>query len=1395
MTFDSASANGAAAPVLPVADSRRWQPIRGGLLNIYRYDYEEFRYEQGRLLLRGDNGTGKSRVLALQLPFLLDGEVAPHRLEPDGDPAKRIEWNLLLGKHQDRLGYTWLELGRRDGGGARHYLTLGAGLRAVEGRGLVGKWFFITRQRIGEDLFLQSAAGPALTRERLAEAIGDRGEIVTSASAYRRAVDAALFKLGEHRYGALVDLLVQLRQPQLSRQLDERRLSAALSEALPPVALPIVADVAESFRSLEADRVALEAFQAASRGVEQFLEGYRRYTRVAARRRADDVRRTHAAYEAAMRRLRAAETERDARGRELEGLEVRIDRLVLGERAAATAVETLLGSPQMRDAQALDHARRAADQRAEEAKEAETALARAREARVRWEHDRDEAMHAVAVSHVAVAEIAAQAADLGAAAGLDAAHRAAVGPLALPDGRLDPSALDAAERHVEQAVGERLRAARHVRELAGFVDAAQTALSAAKQSHTELTAQLDEVFGAQRMAHEALAREREHLARAFRAWTTSLVQLEAGDPDVVVDELTDWCQTTAGPSPVATRVRQALDAAIDRLARRRAEIEQRRTQAVLVLDRLRADLARLAGGQHLPPPAPYTRDEFARTGRAGAPLWLLCDFRPSIDKAARAGLEAALEASGLLDAWVTPDGALLPQGVHDTAIVPGTSPEPEADGHLGLWLLATVDHDDPRTAGMTNSVVSAVLRHIGARAGAGHIWVDVDGHWQLGPLHGAWTKPAAAHIGEGAREAARRGRLAALAVEIAGEEEELALIDTDAASVVRSEQAARNEAGAAPGDDRVRAALAAIVEAGRTAAALRIRVSEAETRVADRRQTLDAAIRVRDDAAQDLGIAAWVADLGGLEDAIGAYRRAVAGLWPTGRHHASVANQASRAVNSLAEAVDSEGRHAALLLKAREKARTAAVERDTLEQSIGAAVEEVLKRLADARAALETVQSELKRTRDARETARVSEALARQGVDTETQHLQADAAQRDVAIAALKTFGVARLLDVAQTGFDAGDPPGWSVTRAVEVARGIETAFANFDSDDGSWQRVQRDIHASIQRLTDTLLPYDYQPGTTIEDGLFVVTVPFRGRTCTMTDLCSVLAEEVTSRRVLLDAREREILENHLIGEVSAHLHERLRAAEALVREMNEELRTRHTSTGMTLRFTWEPLDDGPPGLLEARARLLRAGGTWSPAERQALGAFLQDRIRAVRAANETETWQEHLTAAFDYRAWHHFCVERQQDGQWKRLTRRTHGTGSGGEKAIALTIPQFAAAAAHYRTADPLAPRLILLDEAFVGIDKPMRAQCMGLLRAFDLDFVMTSEQEWGCYASVPGIAIYHLSVRPGIEAVGVTRWVWNGRERTLDDQRLPTAAPPDSGQLVSLLATPDGDGAVRIS
>src|SRR5437773_12547204 len=131
---------GAEKPALPCPRRERWQPLRCGLVNLYKYDREEFHYENGRLLLRGNNGTGKSRVLALQLPFLLDGEVNPERLEPDADPSRKMEWNLLMGRYPDRTGYTWIEFGRRDAASHDLYLTLGCGLSAAEGQAGVRRW-------------------------------------------------------------------------------------------------------------------------------------------------------------------------------------------------------------------------------------------------------------------------------------------------------------------------------------------------------------------------------------------------------------------------------------------------------------------------------------------------------------------------------------------------------------------------------------------------------------------------------------------------------------------------------------------------------------------------------------------------------------------------------------------------------------------------------------------------------------------------------------------------------------------------------------------------------------------------------------------------------------------------------------------------------------------------------------------------------------------------------------------------------------------------------------------------------------------------------------------------------------------------------------------------------
>jgi hypothetical protein len=363
---------------LPAPARERWQPLRLGLVDLFYYDQEEFAFRDGRLLLRGNNGTGKSKVLALTLPFLLDGDLSAHRVEPDADPNKRMEWNLLLGgehPNDERLGYAWLEFGRTDDEGTA-FCTIGCGMKAVKGRGIVANWFFVTDQRVGEDLTLVDATGVALTVDRLEDAIGPRGGVHRRARDYRRAVDERLFGLGDVRYGALIDLLIRIRAPQLSKRPDERGLSAALTGALPPLDQALIADVAEAFRALEEDGDELAAMIEARDASQQYLTTYRAYARMAARRRAGPVRQTQTVFDRVSRELAEAEEQHASAQADLRQARETLDEL-RAERTRLDARRLVLqDDPAARSAQELRRAGADAEQADRRRSEAQSAVDR-----------------------------------------------------------------------------------------------------------------------------------------------------------------------------------------------------------------------------------------------------------------------------------------------------------------------------------------------------------------------------------------------------------------------------------------------------------------------------------------------------------------------------------------------------------------------------------------------------------------------------------------------------------------------------------------------------------------------------------------------------------------------------------------------------------------------------------------------------------------------------------------------------------------------------------------------------------------------------------------------------------------------------------------------------------
>jgi len=350
-------------PALPIPTRQRWQPLRLGLVELFHYDSEEFWFRDGHLLLRGNNGTGKSKVLSLTLPFLLDAQLKSSRIEPDGDSGKKMSWNLLMGSYDRRIGYAWIEFGRLAEDGTPHYLTLGAGLAAVAARAQVDSWFFVLEDSIGaprinQDIWLMSDQRVVLTRERLRDALHGRGQVFDTAVSYRRAVDERLFHLGTRRYDALMDTLIQLRQPQLSKKPDETALSDALTEALPPLAPELLGDVAEALGQLEEDRRQLEEYQALARAVDRFDQRYRIYAGTQSRRQARALRQAQTEFDSASRaradaqaRLETAETE-EALAR------ITHDDAELALKREQARLDILRADPTMQDANRLESAER-----------------------------------------------------------------------------------------------------------------------------------------------------------------------------------------------------------------------------------------------------------------------------------------------------------------------------------------------------------------------------------------------------------------------------------------------------------------------------------------------------------------------------------------------------------------------------------------------------------------------------------------------------------------------------------------------------------------------------------------------------------------------------------------------------------------------------------------------------------------------------------------------------------------------------------------------------------------------------------------------------------------------------------------------------------------------------
>ncbi|MEV0218266.1 TIGR02680 family protein [Streptomyces sp. NPDC050704] len=1402
-----------------VPSPHRYRLHRAGIRNVWQYDEQEFSFGGGRLLLRGKNGAGKSKALEMLLPYLLDGDA--RALDATGTGRTTLLWLMLDGFEQtNRLGYLWVEFVRTDDEGHDHHLTLGAAIRASQSTRTAKPFFFVTSLRVGEDLQLAPGGRP-LPVDQLKSLVG--AEHVTDRAVEHRArVARHLFGLTDPaRYRNLLHLLHRLRRPTIGDRIDSGGLVSVLAETLPALDDEVVDKVARNLDDLDAVRTDLGRLERTDEALRTFLTGYRGYLHGALRRRADQVHgelerlaeHRRAAGEAARKaaELRTSEdelaahadvlrAESEAAGTDLAALHDSAAYRSLKELAEKRATVTALHSAAATAVKALRQAhssqeeagRRLTDEAGrlgEELVELGTAHGELLREAERSGLDPVHLGEPVVVPVTPVA--AAVTAELTAPDG--DFHLVRHSEVLAVDTEVGAGALGAWDTQLDAAGPVIRNRARAVTELAALMEKSRRAQREAHEADAareRLEEQTEEARARAGRRREETAREGEAFSDAVQAWTERLRSLTGVSLDAVraltVHDPAEGPLPAHAPDEVADTARAAVDPWLAELG------EQRDARAVAIrelaaeqdrLRRERDDWERRTD----PAPAPPPHRSAPRTPGTGAPLYRLVDFTENaeaLEPAARAGLEAALEASGLLDAWVCADGTVLDPAARDTLLVPGTPP---AGPTLAEVLRPVAAPDSGVSAEQVESVLRTValvtpggIGAVGATGATADSVIGTDGSWQLGVARGRHTKQTAEYVGAEVRAETRRRALAELDRQLADVQEQLTEQQSNLRILTEHRTKVADTLSHPPAARRLTDAWARAAEAERAAQVL-VGKASAAAREAEQARTRAVAARRETEAtasANDLPVEPAALDSVRLAlDRLGTgterLRRRLRAVASSVDGHRQGRESYERALTSCREAESDYAGPLARLDAARRTVRG-------LEEAIGASEQEILAREDAAKRRLDAVgrqlpgvERDLSAAHDERVRAEEDERVRRGALAT--QEGEAITSGRRLRTA-LSVPGVRRGagLDAVAEG-EADD---------VESARDDARERTEEDAHDRT-KALRRLVEAVRSRLEPergdisdtTLLNRHTELRDQLSGGYDATLEEHDGiKVCRLVDdhgphdIAAVgerIAAQAAEARDRLTEREREVFQRFLTGELGDHLSSQVLAAGALVAALNGTLATVRTSHGLGVTLDWK-LADGVEADVKAAVDLLRSpSGLRTREQSQQLRDVLQRRIEDARRADPGAGYAAHLRTALDYRDWFTFTPWVVNDAAPSSRRKLSGRTGlSQGEQRVLSYLVLFAAAAAHFtglaETA-PHAPRLILLDDAFAKVDEPTHARLGRILVDLDLDFVLTSERLIGNWPDVPSLHIYECLRDPHVRGVATLHYTWNGRQRRL--------------------------------
>ena len=1353
-----------------INEENRWEIKKIGLLNYWWYDEEEFEFSDGRLILRGTNGSGKSVTMQSFIPLLLDGNKSPERLDPFNTRARKIE-DYILGYGEDikeeNTSYLYMEFCKKQ---SKNYLSIGMGLKAKRNQG-VTFWGFIINdgRRIGKDFYLYKDLGNKipLTKAELKNRIGEGGRVVDTTAEYASLVNDNIFGFDTlSEYQEFIKLLIEIRTPKLSKDgFKPSIITEIMSNSLRGLSDEDLKAVSESIENMNKTKEQLESLEISEKALKQIIAPYDNYNKCILYNKAKKYNEKQKRYIKLQKEEIEINEKINLNKNTFDGLEKRKIEIENEYEIYKYKEKELRANEMWKQKEEKVEMEKQIKELEEELKTKEGLEETKKVAIIKKEDEEKKTEEKLENEKTNFETVNNEMEKIARKIDYDEYFF-----------KIDEIKLN--EKYEYKYFKEdikkyitKIEEGKKALELEKLVsNEYEMALENLDKEKTEKLKQ-DEITNKARFE---LQETKENLIEQMYKWEkeNNLLKLEQEELIGISKEIQNYGEKSEYGDIILKLNEPYNNKTQEMLKEKASKVVQRDNISKKIEETQNQEWKnRKEPEPEITERVRQNRENLKQKDIPYIELYNAVDFKQNLDEETKNKIEIALFDMGILNALIIPREYRDKINEVDINFVDKYLYESPVEFKHDLSHLLEVKL--PEDSKISEETVYNVLKSIMIEDKNAHTYLNEKGEYKIGILHGNVDKEEKAKfIGIKARKEFKEKQIQKL------EEEKLKLqiekenIEKQLEEVEKNLKEIETEYNKFPKKDEIEKAynnlrtninkLSAIVENVEKLEDVLAQKIEKLKESKEQVKIKTAKLRINltlDAYSESLENANEFKDL----------------IFDMEKSHNNYIKEYEKILliqetledlkYDLDDVLYQKGK---LTIKIQNlKGKVEAI--NQMEE-----ISDINKQMDECLEKIEKLPKEEKE---------IIGKMAK--IQAEIDKLQENAITINSSLNSLQ-----KQTDLAREILKQELDLKYIVTEYDEINKVIKKILEEYEYFDKENKNEQSYFETLIEKYksnVENLIDYNLEIGNIFIKDIVTedeelkeiektrtrsdITCFVNGKKINLKDLKIYIEESIEETKNLVDDEDRHLFEEILIGAVGRKIRERIYSAKAWIESMNKLMKSLNTSSGLSFSLNWKPkmaIDENEIDTKEIVDILNSEVGLLKQSDIKKVATHFRSKFaKAEKEFTEKGAivpFYSIIKETLDYRKWFEFQFMYKKTGeQSKELTNNAFFRLSGGEKAMAMYIPLFASVCARYQSAKKDCLRIISLDEAFAGVDDNNIRDMFRILTELKLEYVINSQVLWGEYDTVPSLSICELISDVNKKIVSVMRYHWNGKKREL--------------------------------